>query len=458
MKKKPNVMLVVIDTLRAQSMSCYRYSLKTSPAMDKYAQEGTRFNWTFSESPPTQPGFTAILTGTNPIVNNIVSHFLFKDCINGWREKAPQITRGVKMLPQLMRENGYKTYAVDNLITMRHHFYWGYDEYLYSSVVKGKDRSIRVTADDINGNLLPLLKRIKNENFFLFVHYWDPHGPYVPPEKFQKFMTTKKTEEEMLKEMVFQGKDLSWEDFVRSESEKENLEVRAKYDGEIAYVDDRLDQVFKLMQKLGLDKNTVVIIISDHGESFGIHNTMGHAGLHDTVIRVPLIFHGSGIPVGKVINALARQVDVVPTVLDFTGIDFKEPYPLSGMSLKPLIMGETSETVEAIYAAECTQQKTRAIRTKKWKFIKAMEDESRVDGLPSKELYDLENDPWEEKNLVKQKPDVAQDLEKKMDAWVKEECQKVGRERDIMLITPRGVNKEQYKDPSQYDFQTKAFK
>ena len=107
------------------------------------------------------------------------------------------------------------------------------------------------------------------------------------------------------------------------------MEIRAKYDGEIAYVDNRIGQVLDLMGTLRLDENTVVIITSDHGESFGIHNTMGHAGLHDTVIHVPLLISGPGVPKGKVVDALARQVDIVPTILDFAGIEFEESYPLT---------------------------------------------------------------------------------------------------------------------------------
>ena len=125
-----NFIIIAVDTLRAISMGCYGYALNTTPVLDEYAKEGTRFNWAFTESPPTQPAFTAILTGTNPIVNNVVSHILLKDCISGWKEKAPPITPGIKMLAELMREKNYKTYAVDNLTMMRSHFDRGYDEYI----------------------------------------------------------------------------------------------------------------------------------------------------------------------------------------------------------------------------------------------------------------------------------------------------------------------------------------
>ncbi len=447
MSKRPNIVLIVLDTLRAQNMSCYGYPCNTTPAMDEYANKGVLFNYAFANVIPTQPSHTAILTGTNPNTNNIVSHFLLKDCLGGWREIAPKLTLGVKLVSQLMQEKGYMTCAVDNLTMMRSYFRRGYDNYLYSSLAEGVDKLIRVTADEINAKLFPLLEEIKDKTFFLFVHYWDPHGPYVPPKEFQKFMKSKKEKEKMEREMVVRGVNLSWQDFVPSESPGEDKETMSKYDGEVAYVDDRLRQVFTKLCQLGLEKETIVIITADHGEEFGTHNVRGHAGLHDQQIRIPLILYGPGcLPSGKKIDNFASHIDIVPTILDYAGIEFKEDYPLSGTSLKPIIEGKREEADDIIYSVECTQQKTRAIRTKKWKFIKAVGDEPRSDQLPPKELYDLANDPLEERNLIDAEIDIARKLEAKMDERIKKECQRAGRKEDIALITPIGTQVWKYRD------------
>ena len=212
------------------------------------------------------------------------------------------------------------------------------------------------------------------------------------------------------------------------------------------------------MEKLKLDKDTIVVITGDHGESFGTHNTFGHAGLHDTIIRIPLIFHGPGVNQEAVVDSFARHVDIVPTILDFAGIRFNEPYPLSGKSLRSAIVGEVPENgkMDVVYCAECTQQKARAIRTRKWKFIKAMGNERRVDRLPLRELYDVANDPWEENNLIEEKRGLACELEERMDEQVEKECRKVGRKNDVLITFPRGVSVKRYKAPYYYDFQIKS--
>lgn len=478
---RPNIILIVIDTLRARNVGSHGYQRKTSPCLDAHAACGVRFSRAYPSAIPTQPSFTAMLSGTNPAVNNVVSHVLWKNADEAakvqsdnvlpdetWKERMPTITPEVKLVGELMQAGGYKTYAVDNLVKMRSYFGLGWDEYVYSSEASGEDKRFAVRADDINFHAFPLLDRIKEERFFLFLHYWDPHAPYEPPAEYQHFMREAKSEAAMRRDLMIGGLDLSWEDFIYiSKVDKSRvsadtsmdvmaelmIELEARYDGEIAYVDNRLGRLFEHLRRLGLDKNTVVVVTSDHGESFGSHNTLGHSGLHETVIHVPLWFHGPGIPSGRVIDSLTRHVDIVPTLLDLAHVQPEIPYDLSGRSLLPLMEGASGGVTDVVCCAECSRQKTRSIRWNKWKFIRSLQDGPRVDRMPDRELYDLEADPVETCNLVDRHPDVAAEMEKKLEAYIREECRKVGRAEDVVITTPLTSDLSAYDDPSRFSFQ-----
>ena len=478
----PNIILIAIDTLRAHNVGAYGYGLKTSPCLDAHAAGGVRFSRTYPSAIPTQPSFTSLLTGTSPIVNNVVSHVLWKNAEAAakvqsdnilpdatWTDRMPKITPEVKLVGELMQAGGFKTYAVDNLVKMRSHFERGWDEYVYSSEASGEDKRFAVTADDVNFHAFPLLERIKENPFFLFLHYWDPHAPYEPPAEYQHFMREAKSQDAMRRDLMINGRDLSWEDFIYiSKVDKSRVsadtsmdvmaelmvELEARYDGEIAYVDNRLGRLFEHLGKLGLDKNTVVIVTSDHGESFGSHNTLGHSGLHETVTHIPLWFHGPGIPSGKVIDSLTRQVDIVPTILDLGQVRSEIPYEFSGKSLVPLMEGTANSVTDVVSCAECSRQKTRSIHWDKWKFIRSLQDHGhRVDRMPDRELYDLEADPLETCNLIDRHPDVAEEMEEKLASYIQEECRKVGRAEDVVLTTPLTSDLSAYDDPSKFAFQ-----
>jgi len=453
----PNVVLIIVDTLRARNLSCYGYHRQTSPVLDNHAKDGTRFKNAFAEVIPTQPSFTSILTGTNPILNNVVSHVLWKNAEMAAREqssnillnetlrdKMPRITPQVKMAGELFQAGGYKTYAVDNLVKMRPHFGRGWDEYVYSSEASGEDRRFAVTADDINFHTFPLLSRIRNERFFLFLHYWEPHAPYEPPPEFQQFVKEVKDRQAMRQDLLIKGRDLSRDDFI----------YITKVDRDTVSRSSQSDLAH--LNKLGLDHNTIVVITADHGESFGSHNTLGHAGLHETTVHVPLWFRGPGIPAGKVVDGFARHVDIVPTILDFAGVKPDIPYELSGRSLRPEINGKTDGGIDAVYCAECGQQKTRSVRTRTWKFITSIQEEIRADHMPVQELYNLEKDPDEENNLISEYPGVAKELEEKMFRWVEAECRKYGRAKDVMVTTPLPDDLKALEDPSRFAFSLPA--
>jgi len=272
----------------------------------------------------------------------------------------------------------------------------------------------------------------------------------------------------MRRDLVIDGHDLAWEDFIYIAKVDKNrvsadtsmddiaglmVELEARYDGEIAYVDDRLGRLFAHLGTLGIDTNTVVIVTGDHGESFGAHNTLGHSGLHETVTHVPLWFRGPGIPSGIVVDVRTQQANIVPTILDLAHVQPDLPYDLSGTSLVLLMAGKDSRVAEVVSCAECSRQKTRSLYWRHWKFIRSLQDGARADGLPTRELYDLETDPLETNNLVDCRGDMAGEMEDKLDTHIREECEKVGRAEDVVLTTPLTSDLSACDDPSKFAFQ-----
>jgi len=167
-----NILLVAIDTLSARHMSCYGYGRKTTPFMDEYAKDAALFESLYCQAIPTQPSYTSVYTGQYVITHGIVSH-------GGKRALA----RNAPFLPAILGENGYTTCAVDNLYGHKEWLARGYEFYI-NPRLQGKYAQA-VPCEQYNARAIPWLKSHAGEKFFLFVHYWDPHTPYIPPEKYR---------------------------------------------------------------------------------------------------------------------------------------------------------------------------------------------------------------------------------------------------------------------------------
>ncbi len=168
-----HIIYIVVDTLRADHLSCYGYHRKTTPNIDRLAREGISFSNAYPSDVPTQPSYTAMFTGRRGISSGVVSH-----------SKSETLSDGEIWYPQILAEKGYETAAVSTLYYMKKYFSRGFKSYL--NPIAGFPRLIqRVTADQINKMAIPWLRQNYNNNFFLFLHYWDPHTPYIPPQQYR---------------------------------------------------------------------------------------------------------------------------------------------------------------------------------------------------------------------------------------------------------------------------------
>jgi arylsulfatase A-like enzyme len=269
--------------------------------------------------------------------------------------------------------------------------------------------------------------RATSRPFFLFLHYWDPHTPYLPPAPFDRMFYAGDPTDALHTSMepVFGSRWFAnyfgeWLEGIR------DIEfVKAQYDASIAYTDLSVQHVLNRLAELRLLDETVVVIGADHGEELDEHGCwFDHHGLYETNVRVPLLIRLPGAAeAGRVVSGPASFLDVTPTLLDLVGHgDLAETAAMEGRSLVPHLRGAAGGrgTWDAIYLTECTWMRKRGWRVdragEKWKLIEALEPD--IYDKPPIELYDLAADPGETQNLADARSEVVARLQEEMRAWV----------------------------------------
>jgi choline-sulfatase len=353
---RPSVLLVTIDTLRADRVGCYGYPGASTPVLDALAARGARFATAVTHVPLTGPAHASILTGLTPLGH-------------GFRENAgfalPETARTGAFD---FRRAGYRTAAFVSAFPLDRRFgfdrgFETYDDHLPKGNDPRRTPYVERFADATTDAALRWLEAPgKDGPFFLWVHYYDPHAPYEPPRELaERFRAT-------------------------------------PYDGEVAFADRELGRLLAALDARGALARTVVVAMSDHGEGLGEHGEGTHGlFLYDSTLRVPLIVAGPGIAEGRVATTVARGIDVLPTILDLAGIPGRPE--IEGRSLRPAIegrdMGDAPLYAETIYPQrEFGWAPLYAWRTATHKVIEA----------PTPELYDLAKDPGETQNQAAHDP------------------------------------------------------
>jgi len=403
------ILFVVIDTLRADHLGCYGYHRNTSPVLDAVAGQGVLFERAYATDVPTQPSYTAMFTGQRGIRTGVVSH--------SDTENLPDSTPYVS---DILAANGYATGAVSTLFMMKKYFARGFNAYM-NPVAGNRARLQQIDADEINAAAIPWLKANHKRDFFLFLHYWDPHSLYKPPARYRRLFYRKGNPCDPKNRSLSALDQQVVGPFVRGHLDRirEGLTdaeyVISQYDAEIRYVNEAFSRVLDTLAELGIEDETLLIITSDHGESMTEHNIFfDHADVYEVTIRVPLILRWpKRLGGGKRINALVQGIDIPATILDAARIAAPEAF--QGKSLLPLARGKTERGYREIFSNQGAWQAKRTISDGRWKFIKAIDNGCWP--APPRELYDLENDPRETSNLVEKQPDIAADLELRLTRW-----------------------------------------
>src|SRR5579875_2824308 len=405
---KLNIVLLTNDSLRADHLGGYGYTRPTSPFIDAFAGQGILAERFFAPAIPTQPSYTTLLTGQYPTTHNVVAHGGKAD-----------ISHDAASLPELFLQAGYVTCSVDLLWRMRSWFGRGFEFVLDPSV--RRTLPPMVTCDELNHRAIPWMRQHMEEPFFLFMHYWDPHYPYVAPQDYRHlFYEGNPTDPDNHSLEAWWDHPIgmmardTWVRTPQGHITDANC-VTAMYDQEIRYLDDGLRKIVTAIDDLGLSEQTLVIVIADHGESMTEHGIFfEHYGLYDPVLHVPMLMRLPGrLPAGVRLPQMLQHVDIAPTLLEAAGLHI--PKAIEGKSFWRLATGEEGDGgYGEVVSVECTWQACWSLRTDDYKLIV-----SRDENAPCpRELYDLSADPGEEHNVVAERPDVAAALEARLDAWI----------------------------------------
>lgn len=409
--------MISLDSLRADRLGCYGYNKPTSPYLDKIAAEGVLFEKAIAADIPTEAVHTAIFTGKVGLRTGIVSH----------GSELTSLPKSTDWLPTMLRQSGFTTAAVDNLYQLKEWFARGFRYYVNSVGTKKR----WIDGKTINELAMPWIREHQQEDFFLFLHYWDPHTPYLPPKEYvDKYYKNNNPYDRNNTSMNPAYNHLAYPFFKHHHFDllgpvTDAEYVNALYDAEVRYLDDRLKEIDDYLDVLGIKEDTLLVIFGDHGESLTEHDIYwDHCGLYDTTVRVPMMIRWPGfIPEGKRVEGLIQQVDLMPTIFEaiskVNSPNFTTPSlpdNIDGKSLWPVIYGQQNATRSKIYLSECAWQAARGIRTDKFKFIKTYD--SGPFTRPPRELYDLQSDPEETHNLADTHRELADSFEKDIHDWV----------------------------------------
>ena len=424
--KHPNIILIVIDALRARNLGCYGGETHSSPHIDEMARNGIQFENCYSCWNTTDQSLTSIFTGRYPRTHGIVHH---GDRITP-QDVMTFAKLNAKSLAEMLQENGYKTFAVDWMGRWfkRGFDYYGYEQdrniwqkfihilfalpyvhlrYIIANIsllriyakkrktsfssmwkgLKGVWNTFRFTfelariqdAEYVTRIAQKIIGETKDAPFFLFLHYWDTHTPYHCPRKY----------------------------LIRPKSHRHTMDIMAsKYKGAVNYVDECIGKLTESLKNHKILENTWIIITSDHGESLTEHDIFfDHHGLYEVTTHVPLILYNSCIfPDAKRIKGMIQHVDLVPTVCDYLGLNDKK-LQCDGTSMREMIDGDAKEIRKFAYFEESYVQRKIGLRNKTHKYIFAPDGIGQCSYCQkvhagAEELYDLEKDPGETNNVV----------------------------------------------------------
>ncbi len=423
------ILVLVIDTLRADHLGCYGYAKNTSPNIDKFSKESTVFKNDIAADVPTQPSFTSFMTGMRGIVNGVVSH-----------HPSEQVPDSVPLIQGLLSPT-MKTVGVSTLYGMKKYFSRGF-HYYFNPVAGNPERLQQVHAEEINPYVIEWLKQHHDEDFYMFVHYWDPHVVYEPPERYRGMFYSGGDPKDpgnhsldALKSSPIWAMHGPWIEEVAPGVTDVDY-ITSLYDGEIRRVDDAFQELVDELKDLKIYDETLFVVTADHGESMNDHGVyFDHATVYQEIIRVPLIIRYPGVFPAKVVGGLVQNIDVTSTILDLAKV--RHP-AYEGINLLSVAKGEAEPRKEAFSDQALWSIKRTMIRDEGkhvYKLIVTLDEGFWP--VPDRELYDLSSDPNELNNLTGSEEELLNDMELRLRRW--EDSMLKGRVDPIRKIFELGL-------------------
>jgi len=384
-----NFVIITMDTCRADALSAYGQKLPTSPRIDAMAADGLLFEQALSSAPSTLPSHASLFTGKQPYAHGVRSNL-------GYELPEANVT-----VAEVLHSRGYRTAAeiAAPVLARGRKLEQGFDFYrdpgLTETVLEkftakeaGRRRLLR-DAEEITKAGIEFLNENRDRPFLLWLHYFDAHRPYGAPPEFQRRIP------------------------------------ESPYLAEVARVDHAVGRVVDEIERLGIRGHTLVVVTADHGEGLGEHGEESHSFfVYDSTIRVPLILWGpNAVPRGRRAASLVRLIDVAPTILDLVGAP--APPDMQGTSLRPLFDDPDRDLSLTAYGESIEPSTTfgasalRFVRDGRWKYIHKLDPE----------LYDIEADPAESRNLAEAHPEVVEKMRARLRSLIESAPEKpVGSE------------------------------
>ena len=365
------ILLISIDTLRADRLGSYGYAEADTPVLDDLARRGVRVERALAPTPITLPSHATLLTGTYPARHGVRNNGTFR------------LGDEPATLAERFQDAGYRTAAFvgSAMLDSRYGLDRGFEHYQDSMPVSSQAGRLvsEVPAGEVSRRAASWIRDNQDRRWFAWVHYFDPHYDYAPPEPFASRFSDR------------------------------------PYDGEVAYVDAAIGDLLAVLESLAQREDTLVVVTADHGESLGEHGERSHGiFVYESTMRVPLILAWDrGLPAGRVLGGLARLNDIAPTLLEMAGLP---ALPASqGESLLPAIQDGTALERQALLESWLPRlnygwSELVALQDTRWKFIRA----------PVSELFNLEEDPGETINRVATDPQVTEEYGERLEAILRQ--------------------------------------
>ena len=360
-----NVLFITLDTTRADHIGCYGYPLIKTPNIDAMAAEGILFQNATAQCPLTLPSHSSMFTGSYPFFHGVRDN-------GGFYLEDDQVT-----LAEVVQQAGWATsafigaFVLDSRWGIDQGFDYYYDNFDFAKYKKISLDSVQREGGEVIQAFFEWFDQNEPQKFFSWIHLYDPHTPYEPPEPY-------KTE--------YGGR------------------AYGLYDGEIAYADSLIGRVLERLREKGRLEKTVVVVVGDHGESLGEHHESAHGFfIYDATVSVPMIIRIPSAELrGRTVSAQVQNLDLMPTLCEILGLPV--PGAVQGKSLLPLIAGREAKREEGAYSESFYPRyhygwsELKSLRTSRYKFIQA----------PRPELYDLSLDPREKNNIFSRESSLAE--------------------------------------------------
>ena len=409
-----NVLMIVVDTMGAGHVGAWNKGLDTSPNMDALAAGGVKFTKAYSPAPWTQPSVASLMTGLTPSRNGVL-HIL------------DTLPNGSFTLARALKKRGFRTSGVIShfLINTKHGFAQGFERYNQNAVAGHTEW----TSDVVTRNAIFELRRVKDERFFLFVHYFDPHSEYMHHQQFDRTSGYQGKVRQMSRNILALRDN-------RHLMDSEDVDyLRGLYREEIEYTDQYIGKLLAELENLGLKENTLVILTADHGEEFMEHDWIGHTRfLYDTLLHVPLVFSLPGRIKPRVVDEPVALTDIMPTLIDLSRTPSAD-VSWDGRSLKGLLNGAGGKWdrplfSEVSFLAPVEDQGTSKAEKEAFLAAASLGDWKLIHDLDKNRwtLFDRGADPLEMRDLYSQDHKQVQLLQPMLLDWEKGKVETWGRE------------------------------